>query len=31
MRRDFLAYLELERAHPYRTFLHYNTWYDIGE
>jgi hypothetical protein len=30
MRRDFLAYLELERAHPYRTFLHYNTWYDIG-
>jgi hypothetical protein len=31
MRRDFLAYLELERAHPYRTFLHYNTWYDLGE
>lgn len=30
MRRDFLAYLERERAHPYRTFLHYNTWYDIG-
>jgi len=30
LRRDFLAYLELERAHPYRTFLHYNTWYDIG-
>ena len=30
MRRDFLAYLELERAHPYRTFLHYNTWYDLG-
>ena len=30
MRRDFLAYLEQERAHPYRTFLHYNTWYDIG-
>jgi hypothetical protein len=29
-RRDFLAYLELERAHPYRTFLHYNTWYDLG-
>ena len=24
MRRDFLAYLERERAHPYRTFLHYN-------
>jgi hypothetical protein len=30
MRRDFLAYIEQERAHPYRTFLHYNTWYDIG-
>ncbi len=29
-RRDFLAYLERERAHPYRTFLHYNSWYDIG-
>ncbi len=30
MRRDFLAYLETERAHPYRTFLHYNSWYDLG-
>jgi len=30
LRRDFLAYLERERAHPYRTFLHYNTWYDLG-
>ncbi len=30
MRREFLAYLEDERAHPYRTFLHYNTWYDLG-
>lgn len=30
MRRDFAAYLERERAHPYRTFLHYNSWYDIG-
>jgi len=30
MRRDFLNYLELERAHPYRTFLHYNSWYDLG-
>jgi hypothetical protein len=29
-RRDFLTYLERERAHPYRTFLHYNSWYDIG-
>lgn len=30
MRRAFLQYLERERAHPYRTFLHYNSWYDIG-
>ena len=30
MRRGFLAYLERERAHPYRPFLNYNTWYDIG-
>ncbi|HEX2828167.1 MAG TPA: enterotoxin [Burkholderiales bacterium] len=30
LRRDFLAYIERERAHRYRTFLHYNTWYDIG-
>ncbi|HEX3822070.1 MAG TPA: enterotoxin [Candidatus Sulfotelmatobacter sp.] len=30
MRRDFLRYIELERAHPYRTFLHYNSWYDLG-
>jgi hypothetical protein len=30
MRRDFAAYIERERAHPYRTFLHYNSWYDIG-
>ena len=30
LRRDFLAYIESERAHPYRTFLHYNSWYDIG-
>jgi hypothetical protein len=30
MRRAFLAYLESERAHPYRAFLHYNSWYDIG-
>jgi hypothetical protein len=29
-RRDFLQYLELERAHPYRPFLHYNSWYDLG-
>jgi hypothetical protein len=30
MRRGFLDYVERERAHPYRTFLHYNSWYDIG-
>ncbi len=30
LRRDFLAYLERERAHPYRAFLNYNTWYDLG-
>jgi hypothetical protein len=30
MRRGFMAYLERERAHPYRPFLHYNSWYDIG-
>jgi len=30
LRRTFLNYIERERAHPYRTFLHYNSWYDIG-
>jgi hypothetical protein len=30
MRRSFLDYVEHERAHPYRTFLHYNSWYDLG-
>jgi hypothetical protein len=30
LRREFLAYIERERAHPYRTFLHYNSWYDLG-
>jgi hypothetical protein len=30
LRRDFAAYLERERARPYRPFLHYNSWYDIG-
>jgi hypothetical protein len=30
MRRAFLTYVERERAHPYRPFLHYNSWYDIG-
>ena len=30
LRRDFATYIERERAHPYRPFLHYNSWYDIG-
>jgi len=30
LRRGFLRYVERERAHPYRTFLHYNSWYDLG-
>ena len=30
LRRGFQAYLESERAAPFRTFLHYNSWYDIG-
>lgn len=30
LRRDFGTYIERERAHPYRPFLHYNSWYDIG-
>ena len=30
LRRSFLTYLERERTHPYRTFLHYNSWFDIA-
>ena len=30
MRRGFLAYLERRRAHPYRPFLHYNSWYHLN-
>lgn len=30
LRRAFLTYVERERAHPYRSFLHYNSWYDLG-
>ena len=30
LRRGFLRYVERERAHPYRTFLNYNSWYDLG-
>ena len=29
-RRGYLYYVERERAHPYRPFLHYNSWYDIA-
>ncbi len=29
-RRSFLAYIERERAVPYRPFVHYNDWYEIG-
>ncbi len=31
LRRGFLAYIERERAHPYRPFLHYNSWYDLRD
>jgi hypothetical protein len=30
LRRDFLTYLERRRAHPYRPFLHYNSWYHLN-
>ena len=30
VRRAFLYYVERERAQPYRPFLHYNSWYDLG-
>ncbi|HEY4415152.1 MAG TPA: enterotoxin [Verrucomicrobiae bacterium] len=30
LRRGFLAYVERERTHPYRPFLHYNSWFDIA-
>jgi hypothetical protein len=30
LRRSFNTYLERERVHPYRPFLHYNSWYDLG-
>lgn len=30
MRRAVLNYVERQRAHPYRPFLHYNSWFDIG-
>jgi hypothetical protein len=30
LRRAFGDYIEATRAHPYRPFLHYNCWYDLG-
>ena len=30
LRRGFLAYLERRRAHRYRPFLHYNSWYHLN-
>ena len=30
LRRAFLYFIEQERAQPYRPFLHYNSWYDLG-
>jgi len=30
LRRQFLAYLERERARPFRPLLHENTWWDIA-
>jgi hypothetical protein len=29
MRRAVNRYVERRRAHPYRAFLHYNSWYDL--
>ncbi len=30
LRRDFLAYVEMERPRGYGPFLHYNSWFDLG-
>ena len=30
LRRSFLAYHERERAVPYRSFVHYNSWYELN-
>ncbi|MBN1900543.1 enterotoxin [Candidatus Sumerlaeota bacterium] len=30
LRRAFLYYLERERAHPYRHFIHYNSWFHLN-
>lgn len=29
-RRSFLSYIEREKPVPYRTFVHYNDWYEVG-
>jgi len=31
LRRSFQYYVNRERAHPFRFFLHYNTWYDLRD
>jgi hypothetical protein len=30
LRRAFLYYLERQRAHPYRQYWHYNSWFDLN-
>lgn len=30
LRRAFAYYLQRERAHPYRQYWHYNSWYDLN-
>jgi len=30
LRRAFLAYIERERPRPYKPFLHWNSWFDLG-
>jgi len=30
LRRAFAYYLQRERAHPYRQYWHYNSWFDLG-
>jgi hypothetical protein len=30
LRRAFLDYIESERPRPYKPFLHYNSWFDLG-
>ncbi|MBP7275216.1 MAG: hypothetical protein KBA51_03325 [Kiritimatiellae bacterium] len=30
LRRTFNTHIELERAHPFRQYWHYNSWYDLN-